>query len=144
MDNLFDNWNNVKKDINNKRANINIKEGCVYWINVGFNVGCEVNGKGENFARPVLVLKKIYINNTHHYFIGIPLTTKKRTGFLYHRLTNKKDNIKVTAMLGQIRIFDIQRVINYHYKANKDEFISIKEKTIKLLSPSIFAGKPKD
>lgn len=67
MDNLFDNWNNIKKDINNKRANINIKEGCVYWINVGFNIGCEVNGKGENFARPVLVLKKIHINNTHHF-----------------------------------------------------------------------------
>ena len=137
MDNLFNEWNLAKQNIHNKTRNVNVKEGCVYWVNVGFNIGVEINGKGRAFARPVLVAKRIYIKDSYNdFFIGIPLTSKKKSGFLYHRLTNKKDNSKVTAILGQIRIFDTKRVINYHYKANKDEFESIRNKIIRLLSPS--------
>lgn len=140
MRDVFDNWNIVKKDLHKKSTNPNIKEGCVYWLHIGQNVGCEVNGKGNGFARPVLVIKRIYIKNTpYNFFIGVPLTSKQYTGFLYHKITNKKPNnkaTKVSAMLGQMRIFDAKRVINYHYKVDKKEFISVREKVLKLLSPS--------
>ncbi|WP_253747075.1 hypothetical protein [Helicobacter sp. CLO-3] len=82
MDN-FDKWNDTKKAIHNspKRQKI-IKEGGVYWVNVGQNVGCEVNGKGGDFVRPVLVLKKVYIENTtYDFFIGVLLLAKTKKAF---------------------------------------------------------------
>lgn len=56
MDN-FDKWNHIKKEIHNNRNANFVKEGCVYWVNIGYNIGNEVYGKGENFERPVLVMK---------------------------------------------------------------------------------------
>ena len=34
------------------------KEGEIWWCHLGENVGTEMNGKGDFFTRPVLILKK--------------------------------------------------------------------------------------
>jgi mRNA interferase MazF len=60
MDLEFDEWNNIKKDINNKKTNKNLffHEREVWWVNLGKNIGVEANGKNEIFERPVLIIKK--------------------------------------------------------------------------------------
>ena len=48
----------------------------VWWCSIGFNVGFEQDGRGEKFARPVLVFKKF----NKEVFWAIPLSTKIKTG----------------------------------------------------------------
>lgn len=138
MDNTiqFNKWNTLKQTIQNNQTRHYIKEGCVYWVHIGQNIGCEVFGKQQDFRRPVLVLKRIYIPNYMDAFIGIPLTTKKLSGSSFARLTNVKHNVVVTAMLGQIRAFDSRRTISYYYKARKEEVDRVRNKLTSFLSPS--------
>src|SRR3989338_8328483 len=44
------------------------KQGEVWWCRVGKNVGDEIYGKGEKFARPVLIIKKL----TRTTFLALP------------------------------------------------------------------------
>ncbi|DAB39142.1 MAG TPA: toxin-antitoxin system protein, partial [Sulfuricurvum kujiense] len=55
----FDEWNEVKKDTDYNTRIIGIKPREIFWAKIGENVGYEQNGKGDNFARPVLIIKKL-------------------------------------------------------------------------------------
>jgi mRNA interferase MazF len=48
-----------------------VNEGDLWWCSIGENVGVEVSGKGVNFTRPVIVLRKF----GRLAFFGIPTTT---------------------------------------------------------------------
>ena len=71
----FDKWNNVKKRLEDKEI-ISYKQGEIYFMSVGQNVGYEVYGKQELFLRPVLVYRKL----SKQTFIGIPLSSKEKIG----------------------------------------------------------------
>jgi mRNA interferase MazF len=82
------------------------KEGEVWWGHTGENVGIEMNGKGGQFTRPLYILKKY----DRYSFLGLPLTTKNKTGSWYasvHFLG--KDQ---TIILAQGRVFDYRRLKN--------------------------------
>jgi len=57
MKQKFDNWNNLKQIIENKEP-VQFRQGQIYFMSVGQNIGYEVYGKGEYFLRPVLVFRK--------------------------------------------------------------------------------------
>ena len=103
MDN-FRKWFEQKFKIDSQERVHQIKQGEVYWSSLGQNVGDEENGKGENFRRPVLVLKKF--NN--NIFLGIPLSTKNKENPYYIKITIK--DIPQSAMISQIRIMDTKRL----------------------------------
>ncbi|MBQ3320522.1 type II toxin-antitoxin system PemK/MazF family toxin [Candidatus Saccharibacteria bacterium] len=72
----YEDWMIVKDGIQFKKVLRTFKEWEIWWCAVGENVGTEVNGKGDKFARPVIVLKKF----NRFSFAAIPLTTKDHTG----------------------------------------------------------------
>ena len=76
MTELFNEWNNLKQEIQDKEITINIKEKNIYFLSLGQNIGTESYGKGDKFLRPVIVFKKLGKN----YFLGIPLTSKVKDG----------------------------------------------------------------
>ena len=125
----FDEWNKAKKEINKKSIqSSHIKIGYIYWIKIGKNIGNEVFGKGKDFARPVLVMNVFY----NGLFLGVPLSSKthNKSGKLYYKFKDNKGNLQ-TALLTQLRIFDIKRKSNQICKINKEDFNKIKEKIIK-------------
>ena len=124
---IFDDWNEVKKKIENLEKNINLKEGNIYLVSIGQNVGNESFGKGEIFLRPVLVLKKL----GHNYFVGIPLTSKKKVGSYFFEFAYK-DRLSY-AMFNQVRTFNAKRILKYHGKIKKDDFVTLKESFRKFL-----------
>ncbi len=65
----FDNWNEKKKAIEGRFSNIIFRERDIWWCSVGINVGNESCGKGKDFQRPVIILKKLNQNS----FIGLCL-----------------------------------------------------------------------
>ena len=64
----FDKWNNIKKSAHNGNIIRSFKDRDIFYVKVGANIGFEQDGKGEEFLRPVLILKKF----GQHAFLGIP------------------------------------------------------------------------
>ena len=55
-------------------------------MRMGLNIGYEQDGKGEDFLRPVLILKKF----NKRVFLGIPLTKIKKDSHFYHNFEFKE------------------------------------------------------
>jgi len=132
----FDEWNEVKKDTDSNNRIIGIKPREIFWAKIGENVGFEQNGKGDNFARPVIIIKKL----TKDLFLGIPLTSSIREDsdyfhpFGYHNTVNGQ--VKNTALILQTKVFSIKRLMNRTGIIDKENFELILEKGKRLFSPT--------
>lgn len=100
----FDEWNTEKRRLHNHGRQTGVKTGELWWCAVGENIGVEINGKGEVFTRPVLVLKKL----SKFGFMGIPLTSQAHEGSWYVKFRFKgKDEY---AVLAQLRNLSVKRL----------------------------------
>src|SRR5690349_15415167 len=97
----FDHWNELKKKIDREDNDPDKfpKEGEVWMSALGRNVGFEQNGSGDNFSRPVLIVKKF--NN--HMFWSIALSTKQKEFDFYFNYIDP-NNQKVSAILAQMKL----------------------------------------
>jgi mRNA interferase MazF len=123
----FDEWNGIKKNIDKRKVDkfkIFFDKRQVWWCSVGENIGFEQNGKGENFERPVLILRKF----NKFIFLGIPLTTKEKNLNLPFYFKLKGAKIESIAILSQIRLFSSKRLLREIETINLDLFNKIKEK----------------
>jgi hypothetical protein len=78
--NEFDKWNTIKKKTNKDSKHRNFKEREIFNTKVGKNMGYEQNGVGNQFIRPVLIVKKFSSGS----FYGVPLsTTEKRNRYYF-------------------------------------------------------------
>jgi UDP-N-acetylbacillosamine transaminase len=117
MNKKFNEWNDLKQNIDKKKESIRFTQGAIYFMSIGQNIGYEQYGKGEEFLRPVLVYKKLGKNS----FLGIPLTSKEKVGSYYFPFKYKKDKLSV-AMFNQMRTFDIRRHKYYDGHINRKMF----------------------
>jgi mRNA interferase MazF len=103
----FDVWNTLKKVLDQAEAPPDRfpKEGEVWMSALGENIGYEQNGSGDNFSRPILIVKKF--NN--HMFWGIPLSTKQKGFDFYFNYTDPNGQ-KVSAILAQMKLVSIKRM----------------------------------
>ena len=127
MEKDFDKWNQKKKKLDENKRDLLFKEGEIWWCSLGVNVGEEVYGKGADFRRPVVILKKL----THNSCIILPTSTKKREGSWYHRLnTRNKDRF---ALMHQIRFISANRLYVRESTLSRDEFAALKKSVAILL-----------
>lgn len=126
--NQFDNWNETKKKTHKNTKSRYFHERDVFYCRLGKNIGAEQNGRGEEFIRPIIILRK-FGNNL---FLGIPTTTQEKNGIFYHRFLLDKNTVDY-AILSQIRLIDAKRLCNRIGKVPKKDFEIIKEKTISLI-----------
>ncbi len=125
----YNEWNEIKKSISNQDKRLIFKVREVFWIKVGQNVGYETDGKGENFLRPVLVLRKF----SKDTFLGIPLTTSKKDDMFHYEFILNSNNKVNYANLSQIKLFDAKRVENKLGTISIDDFEKLKGKLKKLI-----------
>ena len=123
----FNDWNEIKKIVDNKQHSFNFKEREIYWANIGENVGSEQNGKGKEFSRPVLIVKKL----NKGLFFGVPLSTSLKEGSYFYQFSFIEDKIS-TALLVQAKVFDIKRIDKKIGMIKKDDFYKLKE-SLKIL-----------
>ncbi len=123
----YDQWNEVKKNINIAENEIFFKERDIFWAKLGENIGFEQNGKGEEFTRPIIVAKK-YSKNM---MLAIPLSTTIRDGSFFFKF-NFKDKAS-TALLVQNRLLSSKRLVKKIGKIDEKNFVKLKEKLIDLI-----------
>jgi len=105
MEKDFDKWHKVKRDIHKRETRPFYHEREVWWCSVGENVGFEMDGKGEDFTRPVLIIKGF----SKEVFLCVPITTKLKTGKYYADI-NFGDGEARKVILSQIRLIDGRRL----------------------------------
>jgi len=119
----FDQWNEVKKSIEQKEKTAHFREREIYWANIGENVGFEQNGKGSDFTRPVLVFKKF----SKTMFFGIPLSTKSKQGSFYFEFRFLENQIS-TALLVQAKMYDVKRLDKKIGMIKQEDFWQLKNR----------------
>ena len=101
-------WNKLKFLTNARLLRPkNIKEGQVWWCMIGLNIGSEVDGKGEQYVRLVLILKK----HGESTFLGLPLTSKIKSPKPY--LFTMPEHYRLgTALFSQAKTLDAARLVH--------------------------------
>ena len=132
----YDEWNEVKKVTTQKERNVGFKQRDIFWVRIGQNIGSEEFGKGNEFQRPVLIVRKL----THDLFIGIPLTSslKEDNDYFYtFEFFNKQKKAisKNSAMILQMKSFDKKRLMGKIGVLQKEDFNIIIEKIRDLFIP---------
>jgi mRNA interferase MazF len=108
------------KDVHNT---VFIKPRQIRFVKLGCNIWYEEDGKWDDFARPVLVINKIW--NT---FFVIPLTTwGKDHHMFYHTLTTTKSNKISRLILNQWRTISKERFMSHIDTVSTTEFVTIKK-----------------
>jgi len=108
---------NVREDV----KNIFFREKEIWWVALGVNIGFEQDGKGEEFRRPVLIVKKF----NQYVVLAVPLTTKIKEN-KYCVSINIGDNVPRMAIISQIRLVDSKRFIDKIGVVDEKSFTQIK------------------
>ena len=120
----FFRWHYKKNKLHNRKA-VNFNERDIYWCSVGSNVGYEIDGKGSDFLRPVLVIKKTSDEN----FVGLPMTSRGKNLPGYFRYKNG------FILLEQVRVFNARRLIDRKERMSKRNFSKVMSTLINYLDP---------
>lgn len=118
----FQKWHYEKIVVHNDKERPFFHEREVWFCSLGENIGFEQDGSGDDFLRPIIVIKKF----NHEIFWCIPLTTKMKSGDHYFSFT--LNNKTSTAIMSQLRLVDAKRL---HYKIGtilKTDFEDVKRK----------------
>ena len=123
----FDRWNEKKKEIEKFEEEILFRTGEIWWCSVGVNIRTESCGKGIDYQRPVLVLRKLSSDS----FIGIPVSSQEKIGSWFIDITMNGE--KRCLLLYQIRMFSSNRFQHRLAILNDHDFRRVKEKLKTLL-----------
>ncbi len=109
-----------QEDIESESKDEVIRKGEIRWSILGVNIGREMDGKGENFARPVLVLHTI----GDSLALVVPLTSKNKNipGYISFEWLDKKDSL----CIHQIRVISTKRLLKRLAKISDNRLKEIK------------------
>ncbi len=103
----FEEWLRLKEKLHEKTHSPQfVKEGDIWWVAMGVNIGREIDGKSHVFTRPVVILKRL----AHGFYFVVPVTTQLKEGswFVSFKLKNKQ----MVACLNQARAMDYRRLFS--------------------------------
>ena len=118
----FKKWHTKKEKLNDTGALALFQEREVWWCVLGVNIGSEEDGKGKNYLRPVLILRKF----NKSVFYGLPVTSKVKDD-QFHVSINSGE-IKGSIILSQMRLIDSKRLSHLAGKITDDGLKDIKKK----------------
>ncbi len=124
----FQKWHSKKTKIHNEQNRVFFKEREIWFSHVGENVGFEQDGRGEEFLRPVIVLKKF----NQETFWSMPLTRSVKPNNSYHFTFSFRRDELIAANISQLRLLDAKRMKYKIGSISFSDFQSLK-KTIRQL-----------
>lgn len=127
----FDKWNKQKKSLHLRKQRIipYPQVGEVWMGIVGKNIGNEQNGGGNNFSRPILVVKRF---NTQMFWV-VPISSKQKSLNYYFNFTDPNGRSS-TIILAQLKLASVKRFNRFIYILNKEQYETVINKLVKLLN----------
>ena len=104
----FNDWNVKKKLLDLSGQTRRYQEREIWWCYLGVNIGQEEDGKGEEFQRPVLILKGL----SRETCLVVPLTSSANES-KYRIFIGKIFDKENRVILSQIRVIDVKRLVNF-------------------------------
>jgi len=101
----FKKWHSKKCYVENERPRVFFKAREIWLCYLGENVGYEQDGRGDDFLRPVIILKKF--NNEIFWATPLTRTEKKNQYYFSFQFLGKGKSI---AILSQIKLIDAKRL----------------------------------
>ena len=123
----YSDWHKLKTTINELVIVPHCYEREVWWASIGTNVGFEEDGKGLDFLRPILIVKKF----SYRFVLGLPLSATNKDGQYYYQLLSSP-RFK-TALLSQVRAFDTKRFSDYMGRVSAEDMKEIKGRLSELI-----------
>lgn len=125
----FDKWNVSKKLINENDRQVFGYPREVWWCSLGVNVGAEIDGKNENFERPVIIMK---VYNKETMFV-LPTTGRAREDKFHMPIeidaidqkTGEAYRKTVYIKLTQARVISNKRLMRKVDVISEEDFIRI-------------------
>jgi mRNA interferase MazF len=116
----FDKWNSVKKRIHKQERRVNIRAGEVRWVCCGVNIGSEIDGKGESFTRPMLVVH--VIGSTLALVIPLSTRVKNVVGYVSFEFQQKH----IALCVHQMRVISQKRILTRKGKISENRLEAVK------------------
>jgi mRNA-degrading endonuclease toxin of MazEF toxin-antitoxin module len=124
----FTNWLKLKFQIHkNEKRPPYFNEREVWWSNFGQNIGDEENGKGDNFMRPVIIIRKFNKN----ICLVIPTSSVLKDNQFYYQIEYK--NQRYSALLSHIRTIDTKRLKNKITRLDSTDFENLKRNLLQIV-----------
>jgi len=121
-------WHKKKSDLHENKVRLHFHERDVWFTSVGANIGYEQDGKGDEFLRPIVVLKKF--NNETLW--GVFTTKQKKIGKYYFEFEYVKDDT-TTGNISQLRLIDSKRLKYKIGSMSEKDFAELKKRIIDLI-----------
>lgn len=112
----FDQWNDKKKLLEGESIAKFAYPREIWWCSLGLNLGSEVDGRNENFERPIIVMK-VYNKES---MVVLPLTNKPKNDRFHHMVRTQKG--KTWAKLTQTRVISNKRLLRKIASVSEEEF----------------------
>lgn len=129
MEKNYQKWSKIKSKIHNTTLpdSFHINPGEVWWCALGENIGIETDGKGQDYLRPVLVVK---VFNKNHVWVS-PLTTKtKKNRFTVEIKFFSQSSFVI---ISQLRTISTLRLTRFIYKIDHRDFLRVNESLMESL-----------
>ena len=119
----FDGWNEQKKKIHSNEEYLPLyHKREIRWCRLGANVGFEQDGTGNEFSRPVLIMKGF----SRHVCLIIPLTTSTKKNS-YHIAIGSIGGRNAAVITSQLRLIDTRRLDQQIGVLDKETFERIRK-----------------
>ncbi|MDZ4299872.1 MAG: type II toxin-antitoxin system PemK/MazF family toxin [Candidatus Sungbacteria bacterium] len=121
MHKAFDQWNEEKKKTHAENPRLyTVRE--MWWCRLGINVGSEQDGRGNNFLRPIVILRGFGSDAC----LVVPLTTSVREHPLRISV-GIVDGREARANISQIRVVDTRRLAEKIGFLEKEIFMRLRK-----------------
>lgn len=127
MEKDFGAWHAIKMQLQERQGPPFFREREVWFCALGANIGCEEDGKGEWFLRPVIILRRLDRNA----FLSVPLTTQLKEGPFRYRIPFK-GGIRMV-LNSQVRMLDRKRLLRKMGTIDPNEFFWVMKEIGRLL-----------
>lgn len=103
----FNEWNTLKKKIEESTSTPYCHEGELWWMHAGENIGMEICGKGDGFARPVYILGVI----GKKLALVVPITSVPHPGRHFRKISFKGTDQYLC--FSQVKVISTKRLQTY-------------------------------
>lgn len=128
---LFDEWNHFKKILNSIEIPIPFHEGEIWSVALGVNMGIEIDGKGSNFERPALIVKKF--NKKHAWILPFTSTEVVKVG-IHIPIYNVGFEVNSSVIITQLQRISSRRLMWRMSILDQVQFFKIIDRIREVLS----------
>ncbi len=120
----YDSWIKFKEILDSLSIKLPFYEKEIWWISFGINIGIEINGKGEYFERPAIIIKKF--NISHSWVLPISRVDNPRYG-IHISIKHNLLELNSVIVLSQLQTVSNERLLRYIGRVSDEEFNLIEE-----------------